>query len=759
MAAAFRTDQNDDSAHPLERMLREVTIEREHLPPGTAIGSFVLKRVIERDDFGLLYLATASASSTEVAIEEYLPAALATRAEDGTLRPRSDAQAELLAAGLQAFLQESEQLGRIHHPALMRIGPVWQTRGTAFRLRLELPGSTLAVRSAQTPVESWLRGLALPLLGALERLHEEGLVHGNVRPGRIMIRADGAPLLMDFGAARDAITALAPWLGAPPEPEYRAPELHDARRRIEAGPPADLYALAAVLRYCITGEAPLAAARRGAGTRMPRLAELLPQLRQRHAGASYSDSLVGVIDRAMALDPSQRPQSAAEFRAELERMPPARPFAAVVSDEAGFMKAIGAGPVDRRPPAVVAAPIDDAPAAGSMQPTHPLQVAARAASSHTPPATQPAPHADARLRDDLLAPLQAVALQERQRQQAAPLPGEGLRAGRDEPSFDFPLEPETPPQFDLSVIASDRGTEPQFAATAAPRRGKSPRRRSASDPWSWALGGLLIGILVTAAFALGLQRIADDARLAWTAITSTLPGDADAEPTAEAARLPSATGPRSAAAASTAASGPVAATALPPLAPAAEPAESRGVAAGPAPRQAPSATATLATPPATGPTPPATVPTPTATAPAAVQPPPAATTQAAPSPSAPPRAVAGDARESSPSATAAAPDNRGNSAQAAAAPTPSPARAAVAPARAAPPTAQRPTPAPAAAAAEPPERATVAERPKAALVSPAAACAPRSNFSLYQCMKVKCQEDAYYVHPQCIRLRRTDEVS
>ena len=85
----------------------------------------------------------------------------------------------------------------------------------------------------------------------------------------------------------------------------------------------------------------------------------------------------------------------------------------------------------------------------------------------------------------------------------------------------------------------------------------------------------------------------------------------------------------------------------------------------------------------------------------------------------------------------------------------------MAPARtatASPPPQQR---APARVAEPPPERATVAERPRQQqpLVSPAAACAPRSNFSLYQCMKAKCSEDAYYTHPQCIRLRRTDEVS
>lgn len=751
MSAAIRPELQDDAppAHPLELMLKQVTIEREHLAPGTAIGSFVLRQVIERDDFGLLYLATASASGMEVTIEEFLPAALATRGEDGVLRPRSDAQAELLAAGLQAFLQESDQLSRLSHPALVRIGPVWQTRGTAFRLRLDLPGSTLAaLRPEQRvpPSETWLRGLALPLLGALERLHETGLTHGNVRPGRVMVQPDGTPLLMDFGAAREAIIALAPWLGGLPEAEYRAPELLDPRTRVDAGPPADLYALAALLRYCITGEAPVAAGRRREGERAPRLADVLPALRQRHAEANYSDSLVAVIDRAMALEPRERPQSTAEFRADMERMPPARPRPAEAAAAAPPVL-----PVAAAVEPVAAASVPPAAEPEPQPALHPLQVAALAAMQAQPAAAAatatPVPFAP-----EPWGPLQAAAMRERQQQEAAR--SAPVHALRDEPVFDF--EPESAPQIqfqpgtrrpfaDLSIEPDARGREPHFAAVATPQLDWSRQLQPRSRPWTWAIGGLLIGAVLTATLALGVRRVADDARLAWASITSSLPPLADATPAPESARSPAAAAPGPSArsdvatAPPAAASAAVAATTLPPLAPAAEGGAGRGTPV------ADAASATVA---------PVPLPAPSAS--------PSPTAQTAPTPPTGQPAQIGQ--------TAQAPQAAPPPLESATAPAPSPARTAavgptrpatVAPAPARTATANPPAQRAPARAVEPPavERAAASERARPPLVSPAAACAPRSNFSLYQCMKSKCQEDAYYTHPQCIRLRRTDEVS
>ncbi|HSV71293.1 MAG TPA: hypothetical protein VLI72_14390, partial [Methylibium sp.] len=308
-------------------MLAQVTGHREVLAPGTAIGSFVLQSVLDRDAFAVRYAATASASGADVVIEEYLPERIAVRAEDGQVRPRDRSQAALFEAGLQAFIEEAGQLSRLNHPSLLRIGPIWRTLGTAFRLRLALPGDTLSVLRAQMvepPDEAWLRRLFEPIAAALQCVHDAGLVHDDVRPGKIVLGRGGDAMLLDFGAPCATLTAIAPWQATWPEPGFRPPETRDARQRPRLGRAIDIFGLAAVLRFCITGEAPGPGARDAAGRTVGSLADELGRRRHRVA---VSDRFIAAIDVAMSVDPGDRPQTIAELREALDRtaLPPRPP--------------------------------------------------------------------------------------------------------------------------------------------------------------------------------------------------------------------------------------------------------------------------------------------------------------------------------------------------------------------------------------------------------------------------------------------------
>lgn len=285
---------------------RAPLVEPPRLPAGTAVGSFVLQKVLARDEFSIRYLASASASAVEVTIEEFAPAGISLRDAAGTLRPRSPAYAALWDEGLQAFLHESELLARPLHPALMRIGAVWQLRGTAYRLWPQVAGRTLAqVCAAMTepPTEAWLRRLLAPLLDALESLHEAGWVHGNVSPGQILVQTDGTPMLLDTAAVRTAIGARMPQHPAWPEADFRPPELNGPPSEQAAGPWSDLYALAAVTQACMSGpQGPLGASQ-AAGV---------------PAAGRYASSFVAIFERSLAVDPRQRPQSVAAFRQQLQ---------------------------------------------------------------------------------------------------------------------------------------------------------------------------------------------------------------------------------------------------------------------------------------------------------------------------------------------------------------------------------------------------------------------------------------------------------
>lgn len=279
-------------------------VEPQPLPVGAAVGSFVLRGVHSRDAFGIRYLATASSSGGEVLIDEFAPAGISTRDATGLLAPRSTEHAALWDEGLQAFLQESQVLAAPLHPALMRVAALWQIRGTAFRMWPRVEGRTLAELGEtmrKPPTEAWLHGLMGPLLDALGSLHGAGWVHGNVRPGQILCRSEGGPMLLDTGAVQKAIGARMPQRLAWPEPGFRPPELSDNTNDQVPGPWSDLYSLAAVARYL--GQAPC------------RAQDWAPLTAR--AMAPQASRFVMALEQALLSTPDDRPQSVEAFRRQL----------------------------------------------------------------------------------------------------------------------------------------------------------------------------------------------------------------------------------------------------------------------------------------------------------------------------------------------------------------------------------------------------------------------------------------------------------
>jgi non-specific serine/threonine protein kinase len=286
-------------------MPRRSEVEPAPLPARAVVGSFVLARVHSRDEFVIRYGATASASGGEVLIEEFAPVGLAMRDASGVLRPRSAAHAALWEEGLHAFVGESELLTRPLHPALLRVACLWRLRGTAFRLLPrfeECPLAEVVSLMSEPPTEGWLRDLVEPLLDALESLHNDGWVHGNVCPGQIVMRPHGGPLLLDTGAVRAAIGARMPHPAAWPEPGFRPPELAEPPSGQALGAWSDLYALAAVARFCM-----------GA----PHAAGNLARFPVRPIGL-YDGRFVAAFESALANDPHDRPQTVAAFRQRLK---------------------------------------------------------------------------------------------------------------------------------------------------------------------------------------------------------------------------------------------------------------------------------------------------------------------------------------------------------------------------------------------------------------------------------------------------------
>lgn len=201
-----------------------------------------------------------------------------------------------LPGGAQGLAQEAAALRHHRHRHLVApLGEVETDRGTGLLTELLAGGSLAALVRAGGPLPvARMRTAVVPIAQALQSLHEEGIVHGDVSPANILFDVDGRPALADLGASR----LLGGKDRAGGTPGFAAPATVDgAHGDGVPGAAADVFALGAVAWFCLTGRAPA-----GFEDRAP-LPVLVPD-----AGAELADLLDACLDPV----PERRP-SAEEF--------------------------------------------------------------------------------------------------------------------------------------------------------------------------------------------------------------------------------------------------------------------------------------------------------------------------------------------------------------------------------------------------------------------------------------------------------------
>lgn len=295
--------RNAPAALPLDRLA---------LPVGHHIAGFDIEEVLGQGGFGIVYRAWDVALERHVAIKEYLPAALVTRATDSlqlTVRPGEATQA--FGVGLSSFVNEARLLARFDHRALVKVFRFWEANGTAYMAMPFYRGPTLktALDSLRRPPsERLVRKWLAPLLDALEILHAADCFHRDISPDNILLTADG-PVLLDFGAARRVIADRTQVLTTLLKPSFAPIEQYGSTG--SQGPWTDLYALAGVVHYALTGRAPPPATVRVLND------PWLPLSGQPALRAAYSAELLGAVDAALAVLPEGRPASVAALRQRL----------------------------------------------------------------------------------------------------------------------------------------------------------------------------------------------------------------------------------------------------------------------------------------------------------------------------------------------------------------------------------------------------------------------------------------------------------
>ena len=286
------------------------------LPPNTMIGGYRVVRKVAAGGFGVVYLAV-DPQGLQVAIKEYLPASLATRAP-GALTPEVPPEKlSLYRLGLKSFFEEGRALAQISHPSVVSVMNFFRENETVYMVMNYLEGASLqdfiitARDLKQTKVfrESTIRSLFDEVLRGLRIVHQHKMLHLDIKPANIFITDDNTAVLIDFGAAREVLTKEANFIRPMYTPGFAAPEMY--RRDAAMGPWTDIYAIGACIYACMQGYPPNEAPQR---QEKDRITIALTRLR-----GVYSDNLIEVVEWCMALDATSRPQTVFHLQKMLSR--------------------------------------------------------------------------------------------------------------------------------------------------------------------------------------------------------------------------------------------------------------------------------------------------------------------------------------------------------------------------------------------------------------------------------------------------------
>ncbi|MFI6299044.1 serine/threonine-protein kinase [Nonomuraea sp. NPDC050790] len=263
------------------------------MTPGQKVidGRFELLDRLGSGGMGTVWRARDLALHREVALKEVRPPG-----------PTDDdpARARMMR---DRILLEARALARLHHPNVVTIHHIVDTPETPHPwIVMELvPGRSLQdriVKELLPPAEAAAIGRGI--LAALRAAHTAGILHRDVKPANVLLRADGSPVLTDFGIAAlydtPGLTATGELVGSP---EYIAPE---RLRGQEGNPASDLWSLGMLLYVGVEGTHPM--------RRDTPLATLAAVLDGRIPPPVRSGALTPVLNALLHPDPAARPDPA-----------------------------------------------------------------------------------------------------------------------------------------------------------------------------------------------------------------------------------------------------------------------------------------------------------------------------------------------------------------------------------------------------------------------------------------------------------------
>lgn len=278
-------------------------------------GTYLVGCVLGQGGFGITYIGLDLNLNLKVAIKEYYPEGCVTR--DGrthtSVVPLPGEKKAFFEKGREKFVSEAQILARFtDEPSIVGVRGFFHENGTAYIVMNFVEGETLkarALRNGGRLPSAEVLELMKPLCASLSRVHEAGLLHRDISPDNIIVKKNGMPVLLDFGAARqismtgEHSNTINVKHGFAPEEQYRT--------RGEQGPWTDVYALCATIYRLTTGVTPPQA--------LDRLTSDVPITPPNRLGADFTPAQEAAVMHGLAVRAQDRISSMDQLLDELSR--------------------------------------------------------------------------------------------------------------------------------------------------------------------------------------------------------------------------------------------------------------------------------------------------------------------------------------------------------------------------------------------------------------------------------------------------------
>lgn len=284
------------------------------LANGTRIDEYIIDKVLGSGGFSFVYYAHSLTDEESVIIKEYMPKKMATRINSTDITSLNPAAPEAFNKGRKLFFQEASTLAKLKHPNIVDVMNFFQANGTIYMVMKNEKGVNLQdyIRKHKGQLSEKLLRVVFPqLLSAVKKLHDNDLLHLDIKPSNIHLCQGGRPLLLDFGAVREQKKSRLYEARLVATPGF-AP-IEQITERGYMGPWTDIYAIGASMRSCIEGNPPPPANKRTEKDTMKPAVETFKR--------NYSQIMLEAIDWALEPDPRLRPQSSNELLEMLDSLP------------------------------------------------------------------------------------------------------------------------------------------------------------------------------------------------------------------------------------------------------------------------------------------------------------------------------------------------------------------------------------------------------------------------------------------------------